>query len=125
MKFTYQGVEYRIEFQYDTKKTGKTKVRNYTFARLKTGTQDTERIVAEGRVARYQYDKFDKETARKYALAAALKDSVIGPLFVDEKGFFKMDDLRGFRCAARTAYHRRPGGLGFRVPQTATAATAK
>ena len=112
MKFTYQGVEYRIEFQYDTKKTGKRKVRNYTFARIKTGTQDTERIVAEGRVARYEYDKFDKEQARKYALEAAIQTSVIGSI----------DDLRSFRSAARTAYHRRIGGLGYKSLQTANTA---
>ena len=96
MKFTYEGVEYRIEFQYDTKRTGE-KVRNYTTARITTGTQDTAKVIAEGRVVRYEYDKFDKEYARQAALEAALNG----------------DFQQIFRRAATTAYHRRPGGLDY------------
>ena len=103
MKFTYEGVEYRIEFQYDTKRTGK-KVRNYTTARIKTGTQDTEKVIAEGRVVRYEYDRFDKEYARQAALEAAIANNLF---------FQDIDALRDFGRAANTAYHRRPGGLDY------------
>jgi hypothetical protein len=96
MKFTFEGVEYRIEFQYDTKKTGKKKVRNYTTCRIVTGNTENQQIVASGTVARYHYDTFNKEEARKYALDAALELT-----------------SRDFRRAARTAYHRRPGGIDY------------
>ena len=98
MKFTFLGVEYRIEFQYKTKKKGK-RVRNYTFARIKTGDRDNEEIITEGRVVRYQYDECNKEHARKYALEAALS---VSPLAGPE-----------FRRAVHIAYHRRPGGLDY------------
>jgi hypothetical protein len=109
MKFTYQGVEYRIGFQYTNKKTGKKKIRNYCTARIETGDErnNTFQVVAEGTVVRYHYDKFVKETARQYALDAALDASTFNA-------------NAEFRTAARTAYHTRPGGLDYK-PQAVEA----
>ena len=97
MKFRYQGVEYRIEFQYDTKRTGK-KVRNYTTCRIVTGDRENTKVVAEGTVVRYHYDRYDKETARKFALDEALCNLLGGM-------------SQEFSRLAHIAYHRRPGGL--------------
>jgi hypothetical protein len=103
MKFTYRDVVYWIEFQYESRKKGK-KTRNYTFARIKTGDRDTEQIVAEGRVARFVFDPFDKEHARQFALESA----------IDNNLFFRDEiDMREFRRLAHIAYHRRPGGLDY------------
>ena len=96
MKFTFEGVEYRIEFQYFTKKTGRKKVRNTTVCRIVTGSTEDQKVVTVGQVARYHYDRFNKEEARKYALDTALEPA-----------------SREFGRLARTAYHRRPGGVDY------------
>jgi hypothetical protein len=125
MKFTFRDVEYRIEFQYDTKKKGK-KVRNYTFARIVTGERENQQIVAEGQVVRFAYDQFDKEEARKWALDTALINiseafvcSLAGVkvspnhiyLIAEEKQLNEV--LRAFAREAHIAYYRRPGGLDY------------
>jgi hypothetical protein len=113
MKFTYQGVEYRIEFQYDTKQKGR-KARNYTTARIVTGERENQTTVAEGKVARYVYDPFDKEEARKWALDTALVS--ISEAFVCSLAGVEISPaevLRAFARAAHIAYYRRPGGLDY------------
>lgn len=74
MKFTYKGVEYRIGFQYENRKTGRKKVRNYCTARIETGDErdGTHKVVTQGTVVRFYNDKFVKEDARQYALKKAL-----------------------------------------------------
>jgi hypothetical protein len=142
MKFTINGVEYRLGFQYTTKKTGKKKVRNYTTCRIETGDErdNTHQVVLEGTVVRYQYDKFEKETARQYALDAAL-ENLVNPSTTQVGQFIRtlancgdksltLDQIyevvKTFCSAAHTAYHRRPGGLDYKVPvQTATASAVK
>lgn len=133
MKFTINGVEYRIGFQYTTKKTGKNKVRNYTTCRIETGDErdNTYQVILEGTVVRYHYDKFEKETARQYALEAAL-ETLIFPATTKAGVFIHTltncdanptmeqieEAVRMFCSSARAAYHRRPGGLDHKVPTT-------
>ena len=105
MKFTFEGVEYRIEFQYFTKKTGRKKVRNTTVCRIVTGNTEDQQVITVGQVARYHYDRFNKEEARKYALDAALASALAS----GTPGRFSTT----FSRAARTAYHRRPGGIDY------------
>ena len=147
MKFTFRGVEYRIEFQYDTKQKGR-KARNYTTARIVTGERENQTTVAEGKVARYVYDPFDKEEARKWALDTALVSiseafvcSLAG-VEVSQNHVYQIADeerlsevLRAFAREAHIAYYRRPGGLDYQravnkglidariKPQAATATT--
>jgi hypothetical protein len=95
MKFTFEGVEYRIGFQYENRKTGKRKVRNYCTARIETGDErdGTHKIVAQGRVVRFHKDKFVKEEARRYALKEALKD---------QKGEFIGTAIRAYKNRKNT-----------------------
>jgi hypothetical protein len=86
MKFTFNGVVYRIGFQYENRKTGRKKVRNYCTARIETGDErdNTHQIVAQATVVRYHTDKFVKEEARQYAIVAALKNAVTKQGFTNE-----------------------------------------
>jgi len=107
MKFMFNGVEYRIGFQYENRKTGRNKIRNYCTARIETGDErvGTHKTVAQGTVVRYHKDKFVKEEARQYALDAALLKNTMFPLGAVGEMFHQ------FNSEARTAYHTRPGGL--------------
>jgi hypothetical protein len=117
MKFTFNGVEYRIGFQYENRKTGRKKVRNYCTARIETGDErdNTFQIVTQGTVVRFAYDKFVKEEARQYALEKALDNSA---------ATFGIGNQKSFCSAARKAYHNRPGGLGAHsIPNTVAVAS--
>lgn len=74
-------------------------MRNYCTARIESiqrrGNVIVVRVVAEGIVVRYHKDKFVKETARQFALDAALEDSLIQD--------------PAFGSGARSAYYNRPG----------------
>jgi hypothetical protein len=106
MKFEFRGVNYWIEFQYDTT-TKKKKVKNFTTCRIVTGDVENQQLVTEAKIARFHKDKLDKESARQYALNAAIQANT----HFQPNG--TIDDMRDFRRAARTAYHRRQGGLDY------------
>jgi hypothetical protein len=107
MKFTFKGVEYRVEFQYFNTPKGR-KVRNSTVCRIVTGGKDDIKLITEAKVARYVTDKFVKEVARQYALKAALH-------VFEEISSYSVDETREFTRSANIAYYRRPGGLDQRV----------
>src|SRR4051812_36393103 len=117
MKFTYQGVEYRISFQYENRKTGRKKVRNYCTARIETGDEreKTYSVVAQGTVVRYHADRFLKEEARQYALdktLANLSGEFIRTLANAGSKSLTNEEItttvKTFASVARTAYHTRP-----------------
>lgn len=112
MKFTFKGVEYRVEFQYFNTPKGR-KVRNSTVCRIVTGDKDNLTLVTEAKVTRFNKDKFVKETARQYALKAALH--AYEAISTDS-----VDDTRQFTRSANIAYFRRPGGLDQRTEVAAT-----
>ena len=108
MKFTYNGVEYRIGFQHTTttkQRGGRTIYKQATTAYIRTGVRDKdEQIVAEGTFTHYGKTKsFAKETLRQLAL-----QNMIEKLYQCASPLARAD----FYSAINTAYHTRPGGLG-------------
>lgn len=107
MKFTFEGVEFRINFAHFTEEKWVSRKIGYverptTTVQIVVGSQDSERVVCAGKASQDVSDKPSREEGRKHALANALTG-----------------EPEAFRTALWEAYHSRQGGLFYKLAKAA------
>lgn len=105
MRFKFEGTEFLIEFERQSKTPSVVaRPRIYTTARLLKQEGDKRTTVREGTVGHYFRDRFSFESGRKFALAKALYDA---PTMNGKAPLIGTPLSKTFRTEVWKAYHGR------------------